>query len=238
LTHTAVAAAGRGVSNQCARTDSNDEVFAMKRILLADDHPVVRTGLRSVLAHVPEWAIVGEAADAAQLEDLLLLHPCELVITDLSMPFGQRPDGVRMLADIRRNHPRVRLLVVTSFSNPVVLRAVARLGVDGILEKTCALAVLTDAVSTVLAGGRFYSGDLAQRLKASATGTRALSAKESEVVRLMAHGLSIKQIADIHRRTVSTISRQKGAAMKRLNLKSDYELMLYAKSIGLSPSGS
>ncbi|HCL54651.1 MAG TPA: DNA-binding response regulator [Pseudomonas sp.] len=210
----------------------------MKRILLADDHPVVRTGLRSILSHVPEWTVVGEAADPAQLEDLLLLHPCELVITDLSMPFGQRPDGVRMLADIRRNHPRVRLLVVTSFGNLVVLRAVARLGVEGILEKTCALAVLTDAVGTVLAGGRYFSGDLGQRLKMPASAIGGLSARESEVVRLLAHGLSVKDIADIHRRTVSTISRQKGAAMKRLALKSDYELMLYAKSIGLSPSGS
>ncbi|REN08539.1 DNA-binding response regulator, partial [Mycobacterium tuberculosis] len=70
-------------------------------------------------------------------------------------------------------------------------------------------------------------------MPASAIG--GLSARESEVVRLLAHGLSVKDIADIHRRTVSTISRQKGAAMKRLALKSDYELMLYAKSIGLSP---
>jgi two-component system capsular synthesis response regulator RcsB len=210
----------------------------MKRILLADDHPVVRTGLRSILSQEAGWAIVGEAADAEQLEQLLAAQDCELVITDLSMPWGPRPDGVRMIAGLRRDYPYTRLLVVTSFGNLEVLRAVAKLGVEGILEKTSALTALRDAVGTILAGGRYFSPDLVQRLKPPRRRTGGLSARESEVVRLLAHGLSVKDIADIHRRTVSTISRQKGAAIKRLGLKNDYELMDYAKSVGLSPSGS
>lgn len=210
----------------------------MKRILLADDHPVVRTGLRSVLSHEAGWAIIGEAADAEQLEALLAEQDCDLVITDLSMPWGARPDGVRMLAGIRRDYPHVRILVVTSFGNLEVLRAVVKLGVQGILEKTSALAALSDAVTIIFAGGRYFTPDLMQRLKRPRQRNGGLSARESEVVRLLAHGLSVKDIADIHRRTVSTISRQKGAAIKRLGLKNDYELMDYAKSVGLSPSGS
>lgn len=210
----------------------------MKRILLADDHPVIRIGLQSILSRDARFAVVGEAADAEQLEELLSQRHCDLVITDLSMPRGRRPDGVRMLAGIRRDHPHVGLLVVTSFGNQEVLRAVAALGVGGILEKTSALTVLIDAVQTVLAGGTYYSAELLRRLQLSAPCPGRLTARESEVVRLLAHGMEVKQIAEFHRRTVSTISRQKCAAMKRLGLTTEFELMLYARSVGLSPSSS
>lgn len=210
----------------------------MKRILLADDHPVIRTGLHSVLSGDARFSVVGEAADAEQLEALLAARACDLVITDLSMPWGRRPDGLRMLAGIRRDYPDVALLVVTSFGNLEVLRAVAKLGVCGILAKTCALQMLIDAVDTVLAGGVYYPADLEQRLMPPIHRVRGLTARESEVVRLLAHGLGVKEIADIHRRTVSTISRQKGAAMKRLGLRTEFELMDYARAVGLSPSSS
>jgi len=208
----------------------------MKHILIADDHPVVRIGIQCLLDQHPGLSVVGEAADPDRLEALLAETSCDLVITDLSMPWGRRPDGVRMLAGIRRDYPHVPLIVMTTFSHLEVLRAVAKLGVEGIIEKTSGLPVLLDAVHCVLGGRSYFSGDLAQRLRCSKRGG-GLSARESEVVRLLAHGLAVKEIADIHRRTVSTISRQKGAAMRRLGLRSDYELLDYAKSVGLSPGG-
>lgn len=208
----------------------------MKRILIADDHPVIRIGLHAILSRDARYAVVGEAADAEQLEGLLSQRLCDLVITDLSMPRGRRPDGVRMVAGIRREFPDVRLLVVTSFSNPEVLRAIAKLGVGGILEKTSALSVLIEAVQTILAGGNYYSPDVARRLQTSAHCATRLTARESEVVRLLAHGMEINEIAEFHRRTVSTISRQKCAAMKRLGLITEFELMDYARRVGLSPT--
>lgn len=208
----------------------------MKNILIADDHPVVRVGLQCLLARHAGVRVIGEAADPGQLEALLAEKTCDLVITDLSMPWGGRPDGVRMLESIRRDHGHVRLIVVTSFANLQVLRAVVRLGVEGILEKTGGLSDLLAAVDCVLGGRSYFSGDLAQRLRSGRNRTGP-SSRESEVIRLLAHGLSVKEIADVHRRTISTISRQKGAAMRRLGLRSDYELLDYAKSIGLSPGG-
>lgn len=209
----------------------------MKRILIADDHPVVRIGIQCLIAKHEGLCVVGEAADPEQLEALIANTPCDLVITDLSMPLSSRPDGVRMLAGIRRDHPHLPLLVVTTFSNLQVLRAVAKLGVEGILEKSSGLPVLIDAVERILSGGHYMSAELAHRLKTKAH-RGGLSARESEVLRLLAHGLAVKEIADIHWRTVSTISRQKGAAMRRLGLRSDYELLDYAKSVGLSPGGN
>jgi two-component system capsular synthesis response regulator RcsB len=209
----------------------------MKRILIADDHPVVRIGIHCLLAQRPAWKVVGEAGDPEQLEWLLAEAPCELLITDLSMPLSRRPDGVRMLAGIRRDYPELPVLVVTTFTNLQVLRAVDKLGVSGILEKRSDLPALLHAVEQILDGAGYVSPALTHRLRNSAH-RGGLTARESEVVRLLAHGLGVKQIADIHRRTVSTISRQKGAAMRRLGLRSDYELMDYAKSVGLSPSGS
>jgi two-component system capsular synthesis response regulator RcsB len=210
----------------------------MKRILIADDHPVIRTGLHAILSRDPRYAVVGEAADAEQLEALLSRQLCDLVITDLSMPRGRRPDGVRMVAGIRREYPDVRVLVVTSFTNPEVLRAIARLGVGGILEKTSASSVLIDAVQAILAGTNYYSTDVSRRLQPSARCECQLTARESEVVRLLAHGMEINEIAEFHRRTVSTISRQKCGAMKRLGLATEFELMDYARRVGLSPSSA
>ncbi|MET0891590.1 MAG: response regulator transcription factor [Stenotrophomonas maltophilia] len=207
----------------------------MKRILIADDHPVIRIGLHAILSRDARYAVVGEAADAEQLEELLSNRPCDLVITDLSMPIGRRPDGLRMLAGIRRDHPHVHLLVVTSYRNREVLRAVAGLGVGGILEKTSALTVLIEAVQATLAGGTYFSPEVLHRLQLPARCEGRLTARESEVVRLLAHGMEVKQIAEFHRRTVSTISRQKCAAMKRLGLTTEFELMVYARSVGLSP---
>lgn len=209
----------------------------MKRILIADDHPVVRLGLHSILARDPRFHVVGEAADPGQLEELLATAPCDLVITDLSMPWGRRPDGLRMLAGLRRDYPALPMLVVTTFGNEEVLRAVLKLGVSGILEKTSALSTLVEAVETALGGGCYFSAGLADRLRRRKKCGARLTARESEVVRLLAHGLGVKEIADVHRRTMSTISRQKGTAMKRLGLKSDFELMDYARAVGLSPSG-
>lgn len=209
----------------------------MKRIVIADDHPVVRTGLQSILSRDPRFEVIGEAADPEQLEELLATRACELLITDLSMPWSRRPDGVRMLAALRRDYPDLPILVVTTFGNEQILGAVAKLGVSGILEKTSALPVLIEAVDTVLTGERYFAPALAQRLKCKAQRGARLTARESEVVRLLAHGLGVKEIADVHRRTVSTISRQKGTAMRRLGLKSDFELMDYARALGLSPSG-
>jgi two-component system capsular synthesis response regulator RcsB len=208
----------------------------MKNILVADDHPVVRIGIQCLLAQNPTLHVVGEAADPEELETLLSTVHCDLLITDLSMPWGRRPDGIRMLTGIRRDYPEVPLLVVTTFTNMQVLRAMTKLGVEGILEKTTGLPALLDAVDCILGGCQYVSDDLAQRLASSAH-RGGLSARECEVVRLLAHGLGVKEIADIHRRTVSTISRQKGAAMRRLGLRSDYELLDYAKSVGLSPGG-
>ncbi|MEN5203162.1 response regulator transcription factor [Stenotrophomonas sp. TWI700] len=210
----------------------------MKRILIADDHPVVRTGLHAILSRDARYTVVGEAADAEQLETLLSQRLCDLVITDLSMPWGRRPDGVRMVAGIGREFPHVRLLVVTSFSNTEVLRAIAKLGVGGILEKTSALSVLIEAVQTVLAGNTYYSTEVLRALEAPVRCEARLTARESEVVRLLAHGMEISDIAAFHRRTVSTISRQKCAAMKRLGLVTEFELMGYARRVGLSPSNA
>ncbi|ROP80339.1 LuxR family two component transcriptional regulator [Stenotrophomonas rhizophila] len=209
----------------------------MKRILIADDHPVVRLGLHSILSRDPRFHVVGEAADPGQLEEWLANAPCDLVITDLSMPWGRRPDGVRMLAGLRRDYPELPLLVVTTFGNEEVLRAVLKLGVSGILEKTSGLPALIEAVDAALRGGCYLPPELAHRLRRREKCGARLTARESEVVRLLAHGLGVKEIADVHRRTVSTISRQKGTAMKRLGLTSDFELMVYARAVGLSPSG-
>lgn len=208
----------------------------MKRVLIADDHPVARIGVACLISNAG-FKVVGQAADPVEVEALLATMPCELLVTDLSMPNSLRPDGVRMIEGIRRSYPDLPILVLTAFGNLELLRAVIKAGVAGVVEKCSGADALLEAVSQVLGGRGYLSEPLAHRLSSSLQ-TEVLSARESEVVRLLAHGLCAKEIADIHRRTLSTISRQKGAAMRRLGLRSDYELLEYAKAAGLAPGGT
>lgn len=208
----------------------------MRRVLIADDHQVVLIGIDSLLTKAG-LRVVGQAADPIQLEALLASRRCELLITDLSMPSIVRPDGVRMLEGIRRSYKDLPVLVFTAFGNPELLRAVINVGVQGVVEKCGGLDELLGAVQSILRGEPYISRRLSQCLDEEQS-RGSLSAREVEVVRLLAHGLSAKQIADVHHRTLSTISRQKGAAMTRLGLRSDYELFQYARRAGLAPGGS
>lgn len=207
----------------------------MRRILIADDHQVVLIGVERLLIRAG-FRVVGKAADPAQLDSLLASTRCELLITDLSMPDSIRPDGIRMLEGIRRTYADLPILVFTAFGNLGLLRAVIDIGVEGVVEKCDGLDELTKAVSSISRGASYISSDLASRL-GTLSCEQTLSAREVEVVRLLAHGLCAKQIAEVHHRALSTISRQKGAAMKRLGLHSDYELFDYANTAGLSPGG-
>lgn len=204
--------------------------------MIADDHQVVLIGINSLLTKAG-FRVVAQASDPVQLEMLLTRSKCDLLITDLSMPSIERPDGVRMLEGIRRSYQNLPVLVFTAFGNLELLRAVINVGVQGVVEKCGDLDELLSAVQDVRSGKFYISHRLSERLSAPIC-CGSISAREIEVVRLLAHGLCAKQIADVHHRTLSTISRQKGAAMRRLGLRSDYELFQYARDAGLAPGGS
>lgn len=209
------------------------------RIVLSDDHPVVRAGVRSLLETAAglndNWTVVAEAANADELLSLLAQTPLDLLITDFSMPGSRSGDGLTLIGQIRRRYPDLPVIVLTMISNVPVLRAIADAGVRGLLDKAAAAAELPHVVRMVMQGREYY-GEALRSALAGADGERdeqVLSPREAEVLRMFVAGNSVSQIAAQLHRSKQTISRQKTDAMNKLGLRNDLEIYDYARSMGL-----
>lgn len=206
------------------------------RIIISDDHPVVLTGLKTLLhAYADRFRVVGEANDGAELERVLMREPCDLLITDFSMP-GPDPaeDGLPLLTRLRVNHPNLSILVLTMLINPALVQAMLATGIRGVVDKTAMTKELTLAIEVVLSGRVYLSSRIRRQLDAT-TGNDAtsLSPREAEVVRFLALGLTVSEIARRIERSVKTVSQQKRDAMRKLGLEGDKQLYDYARSHGL-----
>ncbi|TKR32785.1 response regulator transcription factor [Luteimonas gilva] len=206
------------------------------RIVLADDHAVVLAGVRAVLERAePPIEIVGAAQGAEELIALLDRVPCDVLVTDFSMPspsdHGQ--DGLRMLQTIRRTHPLLRVVVLTMLDNPSILRAIREMA-HGLISKRSDLRELPAAVA-VVGAGRSYLSPILQAALESESGRpeTALTARETEVIRLFADGHSVSDIARRLNRSVKTISHQKADAMRKLGIDNHSQLYAYARDHGL-----
>ncbi|MFQ1803002.1 response regulator [Aeromonas veronii] len=207
------------------------------KIILADDHPLILTGIRSLIEQItPHCEVVAEAYQVSDLLKLLQQHHCDLLITDFSMPGDTRSDGMVMIQQLRRDYPTLPIIVLTQIQNSGILQSLIQAGVNGLILKRSVINELADAIRQILLGHR-YIGPAVKMLLANAgiahhDNINPLTAKESEVVRLLATGMSVTQVADYLHRSVKTISTQKKSAMTRLGLQSDSELFQYAKEHG------
>ncbi|WP_338455406.1 response regulator [Aeromonas veronii] len=208
------------------------------KIILADDHPLILTGIRSLIDQItPHCEVIAEAYQVSDLLKLLQQHHCDLLITDFSMPGDTRSDGLVMIQQLRRDYPNLPIIVLTQNQNSAILQSIIQAGVKGLILKKSVINELTDAIRQILLGHR-YIGPTVRMLLASAgiagqSNNNPLTPKESEVVRLLASGMSVTQVADYFHRRVKTISTQKKSAMTRLGISSDGALFDYAKSSGL-----
>ncbi|XQW89659.1 response regulator [Aeromonas veronii] len=208
------------------------------KIILADDHPLIVTGIRSLIEQItPHCEVVAEAYQVSDLLNLLQQHHCDLLITDFSMPGDTRSDGMVMIQQLRRDYPTLPIIVLTQIQNSGILQSLIQSGVNGLILKKSVINELADAIRQILLGHR-YIGPAVKMLLANAglahhDNINPLTAKESEVVRLLASGMSVTQVADYLHRSVKTISTQKKSAMMRLGISSDSALFDYAKSSGL-----
>jgi len=207
------------------------------RVVIADDHSVVRIGLRMLISASRQCEIVGEADGVDSLMNLLAETPCDLLITDFAMPGGQNADGLKMLSTIQRRYPKLPIILVTMFSSATTARAALAQRVSAIVTKADSANELLLAISAVSNGRRYLS----ERLRTMLTNTSSplresrLSAKEHEVVRMLASGMTVSEIASHFKRSVSTISKQKNMAMLRLGISTDVDLFSYARDSGISP---
>jgi len=205
------------------------------RIIIADDHPVVRIGARSVIEASGVGEVVAEASSSQALVAALAQHPCDVLVTDYSMPESSAPDGFAMINLIRRHYPNLPILMLSVSSNLAILRMVREAGVLGLVDKGSPMDELPTAIRTVHRGHPYISQSLQERVEAAGNTTieeseaRRLSPRELEVLRLLGKGMAVKDIATLLHRSASTISRQKGDARLKLGLNSDAELFDYLR---------
>jgi DNA-binding NarL/FixJ family response regulator len=207
----------------------------MTRILITDDHAIMRQGLKQILADEIAGANFGEAGDSAQALALLHKEAWDVLILDITMP-GR--NGFEVLDDVRRYFPRLPVLVLSSTpEDQLGLRAI-RAGASGYLNKQTAPEQLVDAVRAVLSGKQFINAALAQTLVSDLRrGTNrprheALSDRELQVFKLTVAGKSLKEIAGELSLSAKTISTFRARIFEKLGLKNDVELMRYAQENG------
>ena len=216
------------------------------RVVIADDHEVVRIGLRTILEHCGEgYKVVGEASTGRELLKVLSGTPCDLAIVDFLMPEEDETkrvlDGIALLHELRRLYPKLPIVVLTMMRNSAIFRTMYQEGVDAVVEKARVVEELLLAMRTVRAGRTYVSKQMGEHLadtqairSQSVRASPELSMREAEVVRMFAQGHSITDIATLTHRSVKTISRQKRSAMEKLGLSSDGQLFEYARTHGLA----
>ncbi|QYY33229.1 response regulator transcription factor [Cupriavidus pinatubonensis] len=211
----------------------------MIRVLIADDHPIVLSGLRQELSRHAGIEMIGMARNSTELVRLLDAVPCDVVVTDYSMPDGEHGDGIAMLEMLRRRYPDTRLVVFTMIENALSIRNIRSAGVAVVLTKTDPLHHLAPAIRAAFSELTYVPPSLHELPDTAVTGeggpeTR-LSHRELEVLRKCAAGISLVEIARQANRSRKTISVQKNMAMKKLGLSTGYELCQYAIAHGLLP---
>ncbi|MEM5317680.1 response regulator transcription factor [Paraburkholderia sp. JHI869] len=212
------------------------------RIVVADDHPVVLTAISDYLDGMPGFRVVAKATTGAGLIDALRDTECELIITDFSMQGDvEDEDGLRLVSRLRRLFPDTPVIVFTMVTNGGILHQLAQLGVAGLIGKDEPIPALGEVCRRALVEpGTALSARIAERLaKEGSTAdefqrNQPLSPRELEVVRLFALGLSVTEISKRLNRSVTTVATQKRAAMRKLHLESNADLIRYAGEHGFA----
>ncbi|PTS80403.1 DNA-binding response regulator [Stenotrophomonas sp. HMWF022] len=205
-------------------------------IILADDHDVIRIGVRHLARSVASWRILGDASNSSELLRHSHLSNCDVVVTDYCMPGGEHPDGLHLISALRRRNPSIRIVVLTMLRNTRVLEAVLSAGADAVVEKTDASVELLVAIAAAARGESYVSTSARRRLvEFNQCPSTRLTTSQIEVVRMLAGGRSISQIAQQTHRSTGAISRHKTAAMIRLGVDHAADLHNHAVMMGLLP---
>lgn len=201
------------------------------KILIVDDHPVVREGVRRILEEQVPGADVAGAATGQEALARLAENGWEAVLLDISL--GSE-SGIDLLADIKALCPSVPVLVLTMHSEEQYARRVLKSGASGYVTKDTSRAVLVDALRTVVEGRTYISPALAERLasdvrsSAAGIGHDALSPREFQVMRLLGSGRTVTQIAEQLRLSDKTVSTYRSRVLEKLGLTTSAELIRYA----------
>ena len=203
----------------------------MTRIVVADDHAIVREGLKQLLCAAGDLEVVGEAADGHEVIKAVREKDFDVLLLDMSMP-GK--SGIELIKQVKGEKPKLRILVLTMHEeHQYAIRAI-RAGASGYLTKESASRQLLEALRKVASGGAFISSEVAEQLALGAMpdATRAphesLSDREFQIFRLIAAGKSISDIGEMLNLSVKTVSTHKANILQKMNMAGTAELIRYA----------
>ncbi len=210
------------------------------RLVIAEDHTILREGLRSLLATDPSLEVVAEARDGSEAVSLVQkLHP-NLVLMDLSMP---RMNGLEALIEIRKRFPETKVLILTVHDTDEHILAVLQAGAAGYVLKDATHGELLGAIHSALEGKPFLSPGVSQKViggylegvkaRSTVTAWDSLTQREREVLKLIAEGQRNKVIADFLNISVKTVEKHRANLMQKLDLHSVSEITIYAVRKGL-----
>jgi len=201
------------------------------RILVADDHEVVRRGVCALLKSQNGWEVCGEVSDGRQaMKEVSTLNP-DVVILDIGMPNLNGLDATRQ---ILKKHPNTKILILTLHGSREVVRAVLRSGARGLLLKSDAAGNLVPAVTALQQGATYFAPKLAEIADfasddgPSPPGISRLTSREREIVQLLAEGNTCRQVAEALGLSIKTADTHRSKIMRKLNIHSIRDLVLFA----------
>jgi two-component system invasion response regulator UvrY len=203
----------------------------MIKVLIADDHAVVRRGIRQILTDEPDMLVAGEASTVQEVRDLARAERWDVIVLDINMPGGS---GVELLSELRRERPDLRVLVLTVYPEDQYAVRAIKAGAAGFLTKESAPEKLVEAVRKIAGGGRYVSPELAEALASllagEATGAphERLSDREFEVFKMLASGKTVSEVAQELGLSVKTVSTHRTRILGKMDMRTNAELTRYA----------
>lgn len=200
----------------------------MYRIVMADDHAIVRTGFRALIEQTGCYTILAECGDCDAARAAVAQHQPDVLVLDISLPGG----GLTLAAELRRTHPELHVLILSMHAGEPYLSEALRLGVAGYVSKGVAADELVTALRSIEDGERYLSSDL-HVAPTSPTGLEHLSEREREIFLRLAHGQTPKQVALDLNISVKTAYLHRASIRNKLGVNTDLQLHQFALSQGL-----
>jgi DNA-binding NarL/FixJ family response regulator len=202
----------------------------MVRVVVVDDHAVVREGLKRIIAESPNMTVSGEASSGNEALDVVRATPCDVLVLDITMP---DKNGMDVLKQIRSESPRLPVLILSMHSEDQYAVRMLRAGAAGYLSKETAPVKLVEAIRKVVRGGKYVSASLAERLvfdldKESKLPHELLSDREYQVLCMIASGKTVGKIAEELNLSVKTVSTYRARILEKLEMANNAELTRYA----------
>ena len=201
------------------------------RILIADDHPIVRAGFKQVLSETPDLVVADEAGNGQEVLEHLKKKKYDVVLLDISMP-GK--NGLEILKELKTDYPKLPVLILSIYPEEQYAIRALKDGAAGYLTKESAPHELISAIRKISAGGRYISASLAEKLATylnvdmTKSPHETLSDREHQVMRLIASGKTVSEIAESLNLSVKTISTYRTHILEKMKMKNNAEITLYA----------